>query len=86
MFSWTIGIFSFRGVHITLHVRGHPSISPATVSNVTSISKIVKSKLERKIAKQPMRISKNRPTVLKTNLSGFKMYRSFVCAVRFDAA
>ena len=58
--------------------------SPAMVSDVTCIGKILITKLNRKIARQPIGISKKQHTDLKTKPLRLTLSRSFVCAVRFD--
>lgn len=58
--------------------------SPAMVSDVTCIGKILITKLNRKIARQPIGISKKQHTDLKTKPLRLTLGRSFICAVRFD--
>ena len=58
--------------------------SPAMVSDVTCIGKILITKLNRKIARQPIGISKKQHTDLKTKPLRLTLSRSFICAVRFD--
>ena len=52
--------------------------------DVMCMSKILISKLDRQVSKHPIRISKNSNTVLKTNLSGWKLSRDFTRVARFD--
>lgn len=49
--------------------------SPAMASDVLRIDKILICKLDRLIAKQPIRILKKSPHGMKTNPSGFKLCR-----------
>ena len=58
--------------------------SLAMVSDVTCIGKILITKLNRKIARQPIGISKKQHTDLKTKPLRLTLSRSFICAVRFD--
>ena len=57
---------------------------PQWSPGVTRIGKILITELDRKIAKQPIGISKKPHTVLETNLLKLKLCRSFTCAGRFD--